>query len=236
MLCTEAGDLLLFLDESQLAFLEDMMFEQGVLDGRQMADAFRAIRAEDMIWTRAVRRYLMGVEDSTAEITSWNADTTRMPARMHSEYLRSLFLENRLTGGRFAVGRRVIALKDIDAPMFVVGTETDHIAPWHSVYKIKLFTENDLRFCLVKGGHNGGIVSEPGHPHRHYRLGHRQNGAHYMDPESWLAEHPPVEGSWWPAWADWLHGESSPMQDPPSMGSDTYPPITPAPGTYVLKR
>lgn len=237
---TEAGELLLFLDETQLAFLEDMMFEQGVLDGKQMADAFRAIRAEDMIWTRAVRRYLMGIEDTSADIASWNADTTRMPATMHSQYLRSLFLENRLSAGRFAVdgpnGSHVIALKDIDAPMFVVGTETDHIAPWHSVYKTKLFTDTDLHFCLVKGGHNGGIVSEPGHPHRHYRIGHRAAGAHYMDPDSWLAEHHAKDGSWWPEWAGWLHGLSSPAKPAPAMGSAAHPPICRAPGTYVKMR
>ena len=158
-----------------------------------------------------------------------------MPARMHSEYLRSLFLENRLTGGRFSVEGRVIALKDISAPFFVLGTEEDHIAPWHSVYKAALFTDCDLRFCLTSGGHNGGILSPPGKPHRHYRLGHRQAGARYMGPEIWLDDHPPQEGSWWCAWSDWLGGQSGAPVAPPAIGSKRFPALCDAPGTYIFQ-
>jgi len=236
---TEAGELMLFLDESQVAFLEDMMWDQGYLDQEQMAGAFRALRAEDLIWSRAVRRYLMGLEEPEFDISVWNADATRMPARMHSEYLRSLFLENRLTSGRFAVDGHVIALKDIEAPMFVVGTEKDHIAPWHSVYKINLFTDNDLTFALASGGHNGGIVSEPGHKHRHYRIGHRTPEKTYMDPDTWFLHHDPQEGSWWVNWSDWLSRQSSKEQvAPPEMGApkDGLPPLAPAPGTYVFQK
>ena len=232
---TEAGELLLFLDESQVAFLEDMMWAQGYLDRPQMAFAFAAIRSEDLIHTRNVRRYFLGQREMPSDIGVWNADTTRMPARMHSQYLRGLFLENRLTAGRFAVEGRVIALKDIAVPMFVVATETDHIAPWRSVYKTKLFTGCDLRFVLTKGGHNGGILSEPGHPRRHYRVGHRKAGALYMDPDTWLARHTPVEGSWWPECGSWLAEGSGAPVAPPGMGAPEagYPTLGAAPGTYI---
>lgn len=231
----EAGELLLFLDESQVAFLEDMMWEQGYLDRPQMSRTFAAIRAEDLIYTRAVRRYLLGVEDLPSDITVWNGDTTRMPARMHSEYLRGVFLENRITAGRFAVEGRVIALKDITAPMFVVATETDHIAPWRSVYKTQLFTDNDLTFVLTKGGHNGGILSEPGHRGRHYRISHRPAGAHYMDPDTWMKGHEPRPGSWWQEWGRWLASQSGAPIAPPPMGAvrKGYPPLCDAPGTYI---
>jgi polyhydroxyalkanoate synthase subunit PhaC len=230
----EAGELLLFVDESQVAFVEDLMWAQGYLDRPQMTRTFASIRAEDLIYTRAVNRYFLGQEDLPTDIGVWNGDTTRMPARMHSEYLRGLFLENRLTAGRFAVEGRVIALKDIAVPIFVVGTETDHIAPWRSVYKTQLFTDSDLTFVLTKGGHNGGVLSEPGHPGRHYRIGHRKAGALYIGPDGWLEGHDPVPGSWWSELASWLarrSGEAGPQpsgvsgKGPASLGT--------APGTYV---
>lgn len=233
----EAGELLLFLDESQIAFLEDLMWEQGYLDRPQMARAFAAIRAEDLIWTRAVQRYFLGREDEPTDIGVWLSDTTRMPARMHSQYLRGLFLENRLTAGRFAVEGRVIALKDLSAPLFVVGTETDHIAPWRSVYKTQLFTDCDLTFVLTKGGHNTGILSEPGHKGRHYRISHRPAGALYVGPDGWLAQAEPLPGSWWPDWAEWLATHGGGLLTAPGMGAPQrgLPPLAAAPGSYVLQ-
>ena len=231
----EAGELLLFLDESQVAFLEDLMWEPGYLDRPQMSGAFAAIRSEDLIWSRATRRYFLGEPDLPTDMSVWVNDTTRMPARMHSEYLRGVFLENRITAGRFAVEGRVIALKEISVPMFVVATETDHIAPWRSVYKTALFTNCDLSFVLTKGGHNSGILSEPGHPGRHYRLGRRRPGDHYLGPDAWLAEQLPQQGSWWPQWAEWLTLHSGGLSAPPAMGAADkgYPPGDPAPGTYI---
>ncbi|WP_425090923.1 PHA/PHB synthase family protein [Tropicimonas sp. S265A] len=233
----EAGELLLFVDESQVAFVEDLMWAQGYLDRPQMTRTFATIRAEDLIYTRAVNRYFLGQEDLPSDILVWNGDTTRMPARMHSEYLRGLFLENRLSAGRFAVDGRVIALKDISAPIFLVGTETDHIAPWRSVYKTRLFTDCDLCFVLTKGGHNGGILSEPGHPNRHYRVGFRQAGDLYTGPDDWLARHDPIAGSWWPEMATWLKDHSStPMSSSEALVQyDTNKTREPAPGSYVFE-
>lgn len=231
----EAGELLLFLDESQIAFLEDLMWEQGYLDRPQMSRAFAAMRAEDLIYTRAVRRYYLGKDDVPSDLGVWLSDTTRMPARMHSQYLRGLFLENRLTAGRFAVEGEVIALRDISVPMFVVGTEADHIAPWKSVYKTKLFTDCDLTFVLTSGGHNSGILAAQSHAKSHFRMSFRPEGALYVGPDAWVSRHPPEPGSWWPQWARWLADSSGGQTAVPPMGAPDkgFAPLSDAPGSYV---
>jgi polyhydroxyalkanoate synthase len=233
----EAGELLLFVDESQVAFLEDMMWDQGYLDRPQMARTFSTIRSEDLIWSRAVRRYFLGQDDLPTDMGVWVADTTRMPAKMHGQYLRGLFLENRLTAGRFAVEGRVIALKDLSVPMFVVATETDHIAPWRSVYKTQLFTDCDLTFVLTSGGHNSGIVNEPGNPRSRFRRSRRPAGALYVGPDDWLSAAEPQVGSWWPEWRDWLQDRSSGHEDAPATGAPArgLAPLGDAPGTYVFQ-
>jgi polyhydroxyalkanoate synthase len=234
----EAGELTLFINESQLAFLEDTMWEQGFLDSRQMAGAFQLLRSNDLIWSRNVREYLLGTRAPMTDLTAWNADATRMPYRMHSEYLRHLFLDNELAEGHYVAGGRPVALSDIRVPAFAVGTEMDHIAPWRSAYKLHLLTDTEVTFILTNGGHNAGIVSEPGHPGRAFRVATRPAQGRYVDPDTWVGAATPKDGSWWPQWDAWLSAHSGAPAAPPSMGSSDAPhrAVVDAPGAYVQVR
>jgi len=236
---TEPGELMIFIDDSELAYLEHIMWVQGYLDTRQMTGAFQLLRSNDLIWSRQVNQYLMGEREPVTDLMAWNADQTRMPCRMHAEYLRQLFLENRLFAGQYLVDGRPVALSDIRAPLFVVGTTRDHIAPWRSVYKINLPTDTAVTFVLTGGGHNAGIVSEPGHPNRSFQIATRQPEDKYIAPDVWMATAPRRTGSWWPAWHDWLNRQGSgETVEPPPSGNPAagLPVLDDAPGTYILQR
>ena len=234
----EAGELLLFVDESQLAFLEDVMWEQGYLDKKHMAGTFQMLRSYDLVWSRIVEQYMLGNRPSLNDLMAWNADATRMPYRMHSEYLRSLFLNNDLSEGRFAVDGKSVSLTDIRVPVFAVSTQRDHVAPWHSVYKIRHFTDTDVTFLLTSGGHNAGIVSEPGHPHRSYQVSTFQSAGKHIAPEIWREKTKTQEGSWWPEWCAWLGKHSDGKVKPPAMGAPNkgYKVLCDAPGEYVMMK
>jgi len=234
---TEAGELTLFIDESQVAFLEDMMWEQGFLDAKQMAGAFQLLRSNDLVWSYALHHYLMGKRPPLSDLMAWNADATRLPYRMHSEYLRHLFLDNDLAEGRFTVGARPVTLADIRVPIFAVGTAWDHVAPWRSTYKIHLLTDTDVTYVLTNGGHNAGIVSEPGRADRNHQVMTRKADDRHLDTESWLTLAPRREGSWWPTYAQWLAAHSGAPVPPPPLGAEAagYPPLCEAPGTYVFE-
>jgi len=233
---TEPGELGLFIDESQLVFLESLMQHQGYLRGDQMAGTFQLMRSADLIWSRIVHAYLMGERPAMTDLMAWNADTTRMPARMHSEYLRRLFLDNQLATGQYRVEHRPIALTDLRLPIFCVATLADHVAPWRSVYKLHLLTETEITFVLTSGGHNVGVVNPPQQSSYSYRLGVRPAEGVYSDPDSFLQSAWTEAGSWWPAWAAWLEQRSGPSTRPPELGSDRHPPLCDAPGSYVHLR
>jgi polyhydroxyalkanoate synthase len=234
---TEAGELTLFIDEDQVRFLEDMMAERGYLDSKQMAGAFQLLRSNDLIWSPMVRDYLMGDRRPMTDLMAWNADATRMPCRMHSEYLRRLYLNNDLAEGRFEVDGKPVSLRDIHVPLFAVSTIADHVAPWRSVSKIQMLTGADVTFVLSNGGHNAGIVNPPGHPNRHHQIATHKETESYVDLDAWLASAVHHEGSWWPCWLDWLERLSGTKSAPPPMGgiATAYAPLCDAPGTYVLE-
>ncbi|HLW23241.1 MAG TPA: alpha/beta fold hydrolase [Steroidobacteraceae bacterium] len=235
---SEPGELSVFISPSQLDMLETVMQRAGVLKAEQMGGAFALLRSRDLLWTPAINNYVRGRRDSQNDLMAWNADGTRMPYRMHAEYLRKLYLNNELARGEFEAEGRRVDLSAIRIPMFVVGTETDHVAPWRSVYKARGLTRSsDYTFLLTSGGHNAGIVSGPQHPRRRHRMHTWLNSSDAPGPDAWLESTPPEPGSWWPLWERWLAQHSSPERvPPPPMGSSTDRPLAAAPGEYVLKR
>jgi polyhydroxyalkanoate synthase len=240
---TEAGELMLFINESQVAYLEDIMWDRGYLDTRQMSGAFQLLRSNDLIWSSLVRQYLLGERPTVIDLMAWNADGTRMPYRMHSEYLRRLFLNNDLAAGRYRVSDSccnggVISLDDIRTPIIAVSTTRDHIAPWKSVYKISWLANADTTFILTTGGHNAGIVSPPTKEGREFRIAEKRREDPAMDADTWYERAVRHDGSWWPVWADYLARHSSaPNVDARPTGASQrgYPPRCDAPGRYVLK-
>lgn len=226
---TEAGELTLFISEGEVDFLEDLMWSVGYLDANQMSGAFQILRSNDLIWSRIQRHYLLGERAAPNDLMSWNQDSTRMPYRMHSEYLHKLFLQNDLANGRFEVDGAPVFLSDIRVPIFAVGTESDHVAPWRSAYKIAALSDADTTFVLTNGGHNAGVVSEPGHPNRHYRIRSHHHGNVHLSADAWMRSAKVREGSWWPEWTLWLGAHSGLKIAPPEMPVA----LCDAPGTYV---
>ena len=236
---SEPGELAYFINPAQLAMLEASMHRSGVLESKQMGGAFAMLRAQDLIWQPAVDTYLKGKRAGMIDLMAWNADGTRMPWRMHSEYLYRLYLDNELAANRFPVDGKLVRLSDIRVPMFVVGTESDHVAPWKSVYKVdNLVRSDDFTFLLTNAGHNAGIVCGPVHPKRHYRMKTRRLADPHLAPEDWMESAERVQGAWWPAWQGWLAAHSGERVKPPAMGAAKkgYAVLEDAPGQYVRQR
>jgi polyhydroxyalkanoate synthase len=234
---SEPGELAVFITPAQLAMLEAIMQEDGVLDSARMAAAFALLRSSDLIWAPAIRKYVRGQRETMIDLMAWNADGTRMPARMHSEYLARLYLRNELARGEFTVAGERVDLAALGLPTFVLGTETDHVAPWRSVYKARGLTRTaDYSFLLTSGGHNAGIVSGPQNSKRRHRILRWTDAGSGLAPEAYLEQAELRQGSWWPTWQQWLADRSSPQcAAPPPIGNAAagYPPSEDAPGTYV---
>jgi polyhydroxyalkanoate synthase subunit PhaC len=238
----EPGELGLFIDESQIAYVEDIMWERGYLDGKQMAGAFALIKSNDLVWSRMIHQYLMGLRTPLTDMKAWNTDATRLPYRMHSQYLRSLYLKNDFSEGRFKIDSKPIVLNDVHLPMFIVSTEWDHVSPWHSVYKIHLLTNSEITFVLSTGGHNVGVVNPPNlaiqsarHPIS-YRIEVRPEDGVYKAPDTWAAHAEQRKGSWWPALQEWLAINSNEPIAPRAIGGRGKSRLTAlqdAPGSYV---
>ncbi len=231
---SEPGELGLFIDESQIHFLDDVTRGPGYLTGGQMAGSFQFLHSRDLVWTRRMREYLMGEREQRNDLMAWNADTTRMPARMHHEYLTALYLHNALANSSYRVEGHAVSLADLRLPVFMVGTERDHVSPWPSVYKLHHLCDAEITFVLTSGGHNAGIVSEPGHANRSFRMQTRLADGPWLEHDAWARQAPRHEGSWWPAWHAWLAARSSPPRR-----AHAVPPravLGEAPGEYIHQR
>lgn len=233
---SEAGDIACFISPSQLEFIDKLMWSKGYLTSDNMGGAFGSLHASDLIYGSSVDRYFLGKPRASIDLMAWNADGTRMPYRMHTEYLHKLFLNNELARNKFSVGGQPISVSDINVPMFVLGTETDHVAPWKSTYKLHEITRTELTYLLTSGGHNAGVVSGPEHPRRRYRVRTRKPGDRYTPPESWIEDTEIQQGSWWPEWNAWLDRQMSGQRKPPRCGNARkgYEVLRDAPGEYVF--
>lgn len=230
---SHAGELMLFVNPSEVAFLKNMMRVQGYLDTRQMAGAFQMLRSYDLIWSKIINDYFHGLRRGDVDLMTWNLDATRMPYTMHSQYLERLYLKNEFSAGHYTVEGKAVAPENIQVPVFAVGADKDHVAPWQSVYKIHLMVNTEITFVLAKGGHNAGIVSEPGHKGRFYRQHVRKPSEPYLDASEWFEKAERHKDSWWLAWHAWLAQHSTSQKVPPSICPN---PLRPAPGLYVLQR
>jgi polyhydroxyalkanoate synthase len=229
---TEVGDMAVFIDNEQLASLERRMRERGYLEAQDMATSFNMLRANDLIWSFVVNNYLLGKEQLPFDLLFWNSDSTRMPAAMHSFYLRNMYQQNLLAKpGGIILADTPIDLSKITSPSFVLSTREDHIAPWKSTYAATRLYSGPTKFVLSASGHMAGVISAPGS-----KYGHWTNDNLSGSPDEWFAGATPHQGSWWPLWDEWITGfdaERVPAREP---GDGRLPVIEDGPGSYVRVR
>jgi polyhydroxyalkanoate synthase subunit PhaC len=229
---TEVGDMAVFIDEEQLEELEARMRERGYLEARDMAMSFNMLRANDLIWSFVVSNYLLGKEPMPFDLLYWNADPTRMPAAMHSFYLRNMYHENRLAvPGGITLAGEPIDLRRIDTPSFLLATHEDHIAPWRTTYAGTQLYSGPVKFVLAGSGHIAGVISPPGS-----KYGYWQNPDLPADPDEWFRKAIADSGSWWPEWDQWVTSYSDGMVSAREPGGGKLEPIEDAPGSYVRVR
>lgn len=232
---SEAGDIEAFIDEDSISFLEQIMARQGYFDGKAMGASFRTLRANSLIWHYWVNNYLYGEPPPRFDVLYWNMDTTRLPGAMHSFYLREFYLENKLAQkDKLVLADYPIDLGRITQPLYIVGTEQDHITPWKSTFKTCNLVKGPVRYVLATSGHILGVITPPvDPPKRRYWVGDVNAP---MEPDTWQTQTDKIPGSWWEDWTQWLHPKCGELQAPPTLGSDHYPRLADAPGTYVLER
>jgi polyhydroxyalkanoate synthase len=227
---SDPGELGIFIDETQLQALEEKMAKRGYLEGAEMAASFNMLRANDLIWSFVINNYLMGKEPFPFDLLYWNSDSTRMPAAMHSFYLRKCYLENKLKDpGGVTLGGEPIDLRKIKIPAYWVSTREDHIAPWKTTYAGTQIFKGPKRFVLAGSGHIAGVVNPP----TSQKYGYWTNDELPPNPEAWLADAEEHPGSWWKDWAAWNASHAGPMVPARQPGSDRLPPLEDAPGSYV---
>lgn len=229
----ESGELAVFIDEEQLKMLEAKMSETGYLEGSEMALTFNMLRANDLIWSFVINNYLLGKDPFPFDLLYWNSDSTRMPATMHSFYLRNMYQKNQLIKpGALTIGGEKIDITQNATPAYIISTREDHIAPWKSTYSATQIYKGDTKFVLAGSGHIAGAMNSPSKK----KYGYWTNNKLPPSPEFWLKDAVEHEGSWWPNWLEWnkpYAGEKVAARKP---GSAKYKPLEDAPGTYVKVR
>ena len=232
---SEPGEMGVLIDTAQVEMLEDMMAQQGFLSGRQMAGSFQFLHSRELVWSQRTHSVLLGEPPYSNDLMAWNADVTRLPAVMHSQYLRHMYLGNDLAAGRHTLEGEAVSLHDITVPVFAIGTVKDHVSPWRSVFKLHQLTDTDVTFVLTSGGHNAGIVSEPGHTGRHYQMQTTAKADKRPTPDDWMVTAAHRQGSWWEAWSGWMEGHGTGelvgARRPPEDAA-----LGAAPGHYVTVR